>query len=116
MDYVRVAKAADVPPGRMLAVRAGGEDVVLYNVDGTLHATRDSCTHQNYPLSKGALHGKYVKCALHFWEYDVTNGQYQGNPAVCVRRYPVKVEGGEVWVGLEPLPPAPRPLVSRDDA
>lgn len=102
-DFVRVAKLSDIPPGRMISVRAGGDDIALYNVAGTLHATRDSCTHQSYPLSKGVLRGKYVKCALHGWEYDVTTGQYQGHPAIKVRCLAVRVEGEEVWVRPCPL-------------
>lgn len=100
-DYVLAAKLAEVPPGRMICVEVGGERVALYNVAGTIHATRDCCTHQSFPLSKGVLRGKYVKCALHGWEYDVTTGEYQGNPDIHVRRYPVKVEGDQVWVRIE---------------
>jgi nitrite reductase/ring-hydroxylating ferredoxin subunit len=114
--FVRVAKVSEIPPGKMLPVRVEGEDLVLYNVNGTLHATRDSCTHQSFPLSKGALRGKYVRCALHGWEYDVTTGQYQGHPAIRVRCFPVKVEGDEVWISPTPLPPPAPPPVSRDEA
>lgn len=115
-DFVRVAKLSEIPPGRMIAVRAGEENVALYNVDGRLYATLDCCTHQSYPLSKGVLRGKYVKCALHDWEYDVATGAYQGNTAIHVRRFPVRVEGDDILVGLTPLPPPPRPFVPRDEA
>ncbi len=115
-DFVRVATLEAVPPGKMLSVRVGEEEVVVYNVDGTLHATRDSCTHQSYPLSKGVLRGKYVRCALHGWYFNVVNGEYQGNPNIHVRCFPVHVENGEVFVKTTPLEPPPRPFVSRDDA
>ena len=115
-EWVRVAKIEDVQPGRMLAVRVDGEDVALYNVAGDIRASLDRCTHQNYPLSKGALRGKYVRCALHGWEFDVKTGEYQGNPDVRVRCFPVKVENGEIFVKLEPLSPPPPRFVSRDDA
>lgn len=108
MEYVKVATLSEIPPGRMLPVRVGGEDVLLYNVGGRVYATRDSCTHQSYPLSKGYLRGKYVKCALHGWEYDVTTGEYQGNPDLHVGCFPVKVEGDGVWVGTSPPSPTPR--------
>lgn len=115
--WVRVAALSDVPPGRMLAVRVEGEDVALYNIDGLLHATRDVCMHQSYPLTKGSLRGKYVRCPLHGWEFDVVSGAYQGNPNVCLRRFAVKVEGDDVYVDAEPLPPPPPPpVLSRDDA
>ena len=115
--WVRVASLAEIPPGRMLPARVEGEDVAIYNVDGLLHATRDCCAHQSYPLTKGALRGKYVRCPLHGWEFDVTSGAYQGNPNVRLRRYAVKVEGGEVFVDPTPLaPPPPPPAPSRDEA
>lgn len=115
-EWVRVAGAGDVPSGRMLAVRVDDEDVALYRVGEEIFATRDSCTHQNYPLTKGVLRGKYVRCSLHGWEFDVKTGAYQGNPCVRVRCFPVKVENGEVFLKLEPLPPPPPPVVSGDDA
>lgn len=120
-EFVKVARKAEIPSGKMLAVKAGEFEIVLYNVDGVLHATRDSCTHQNHPLSKGELRGKYIKCSLHGWEYDVTSGAYQGNPGICVGRFPVKLEGDDVYVGTVPIPtvprdPSPPPFVSRDDA
>jgi nitrite reductase/ring-hydroxylating ferredoxin subunit len=96
--FEKVARLCEIPPGRMLAVRVGGEDVVLYNVNGAIHATRDRCTHQQFPLSKGALRGKYIRCALHGWEYDVTTGEYTGNPGIRVRCFEVEVRGDEVWV------------------
>jgi nitrite reductase/ring-hydroxylating ferredoxin subunit len=117
-DWVRVAALSDIPPGRVLSVRVEGEDVALYNVYGALHATRDCCLHQSYPLSKGSLRGKYVRCPLHGWEFDVVTGASVGNPESRLRRYPVKVEGEDVYVSPVPLPPPPPPppVLSRDDA
>jgi nitrite reductase/ring-hydroxylating ferredoxin subunit len=104
----------------MLAVRVEKEDLVLFNVDGTLHATRDFCPHAGYPLSQSRFRGRYVTCSLHDWEFDVACGRYTGNPRVQLRRYPVKVEGEEVLLSLEALPPTPPPetppLLSRDEA
>lgn len=116
-DFVRVAQVAEVPPGRMLAVRLDGEDVVLYNVEGAIHASRDFCPHAGYALSKSMFCGKYVRCSLHSWEFDVTDGGYTGNPLIRLKRYPVRLEGDEVFVKLEPIaPPVPKPPPSRDEA
>ena len=116
-EFVRVAALSEVPPGRMLAVRVEGEDLVLYNVDGAVFASLDFCPHAGYTLSKSNFCGKYVRCSLHSWEFDVTNGEYTGNPQIHLRRFPVKVEGGDVLVSLEPIvPPPPKPPPSRDEA
>lgn len=115
-----VAHLSQVPPGAMLAVRVEKEDVVLFNVDGVLHATRDFCPHAGYPLSQSRFRGRYVTCSLHDWEFDVACGAYSGNPRVQLRRYPVKVEGEDVLLCLEPLPPSTPPpappALSRDEA
>ena len=115
-DFVRVAAVADVKPGSMLAVRVDREDVVLYNVDGTITASRDFCPHAGYPLSKSMFRGKYVRCSLHAWEFDVCNGEYTGNPNIQMRCFPVKIEDGDVWISLLPIIPKPRPPLSRDEA
>jgi nitrite reductase/ring-hydroxylating ferredoxin subunit len=115
-DYVRVAALSEIPPGKMLAVRVEREDVVLYNVDGAIHASRDFCPHAGYQLSKSAFRGKYVRCALHAWEFDVTNGEYTGNPRIHMKCFLVKIVGDEVWISLLPVVPPPRPPVSRDEA
>lgn len=116
-EFVKVASLSHLPPGRMKGALVDGEPVVVYNVAGRIYATRDLCTHQSYPLSKGELRGSVVRCGLHQWEYDVTNGQCQHEPNIRVRCFEVKVEGGDVFVRLVPLPPPPPPRpASRDEA
>lgn len=119
-DFLVVAHRSQVPAGAMLAIRVEKEDLVLYNIDGTLHATRDFCPHAGYPLSQSSLRGKYVRCALHDWEFDIPCGVYTGNPRIHLKRYPVKLEGDDILLSLTPLPPpvppAPPPILSRDDA
>jgi nitrite reductase/ring-hydroxylating ferredoxin subunit len=115
--FARLLPLADLPPGAIRAVRLEDEDVALYNVDGAVYATRDSCTHESFPLSRGALCGRVVTCALHHWKYDVTTGRCETNPAAHVRRYETKVEDGWIHARLVALPPPEPPkFVSRDDA
>ncbi|HLY09859.1 MAG TPA: Rieske (2Fe-2S) protein [Planctomycetota bacterium] len=115
--FVRVAALSEIPPDGMLPVRVEQEDLVLYSVKGQVFASRDFCPHAGYPLSKSHLRGKYVRCSLHSWEFDVTSGEYTGNPYVRMRVYPVRVEGAEVFVSLTPLAPKPPPPPpSRDEA
>ena len=116
-EFRRVAALSEIPPGRMLAVRVEREDVVLYNVDGAIYASRDFCPHAGFALSKSAFRGKYVRCSLHAWEFDVTNGEYTGNPLIHMKCFPVKIVGEEVWISLLPIIPSkPKPPPSRDDA
>jgi nitrite reductase/ring-hydroxylating ferredoxin subunit len=116
-EFVKVASLDDVPPGRMKGVRVGDEEVALYNVDGRIYATRDVCTHQYFPLTKGDLRGRVITCGLHQWRYDVTTGANLERPEIHVRCYEVRVDGRDILVRLVPLPPPPPPPpISRDDA
>ena len=117
-DFVRVAALADFPSDGVLPVRVDKEDLVLFKVKDRVFASRDFCPHAGFPLSKGFFKDKYVRCPLHYWEFDVTNGEYTHNPRIRMRCFPVKVEAGEVWVGTTPIapPPPPPPPPSRDDA
>jgi 3-phenylpropionate/trans-cinnamate dioxygenase ferredoxin subunit len=88
-------RVADLPPGGMRLVKVGGEDVVVYNVDGTFYATQDACSHTGAPLSEGELEGTTVTCPVHGSRFDVTTGAVCAGPAKRpLRAYRVAVDGG----------------------
>lgn len=98
-----VATLAQLPEGCMKAVRAGGEDVLLYNVGGEIFASADRCPHQGSPLSAGELYDGVVMCPFHAWEFDVRTGECVSLPeARPLRRFEVVVEGDVVKVVLGP--------------
>jgi nitrite reductase (NADH) small subunit len=102
--FVRVAAAADVPPGTGMVVRADVKTLAVFNVDGQYYAVDNTCPHRGGPLGEGDLDGAVVACPWHGWAWDVTTGGNVNNPAVRVARYPVLVEDGEIFVGVQPAP------------
>ena len=92
-----MAQLSDVPPGHVLAVRAGERWYALANVDGTLHAIDNNCLHNGGPLAKGSLVGRELACPWHGWRWDVTSGRNCW-PGVDWRvpRVPVRVVGQAV--------------------
>jgi nitrite reductase/ring-hydroxylating ferredoxin subunit len=101
-NWVRVAAAADIPPGEMLAVEAGGQQVALFHLeDGTWHATSNVCTHAFALLTDGWLDGTTIECPLHAGRFDVCSGKATGAPAEeDLAVYPVRIEGEAVMLGL----------------
>ena len=98
-DWVRVASVGECPPGRLLAVAAGVERIVLANVEGDYYALLDRCSHQDFPLSDGELDGDRLECIYHGAQFDVCTGRAMQLPAIRpVRTFPVEVRDGEVWV------------------
>jgi len=98
--WIRVAAAGDVAPGSFLPIAVGNEEGLLHNVDGTLYCTGSICPHQGRSLATGCLEGKRFTCPWHAWVFDVTTGESPYTLSQAIGRLPVKVENGEVFVGL----------------
>jgi nitrite reductase/ring-hydroxylating ferredoxin subunit len=101
VSEVRAAALDDLTPERPIAVELNGTRIALVRIGEEVHALGDVCTHQGGPLSEGNLKGARLACPWHGWMYDVRTGQclfpVRGRP---VPSYPVRVDGGEVWVDL----------------
>lgn len=99
--WVRVADEGICPVGELKAVMAEGIPVVLANVDGTLCALRDQCSHEDYPLSDGELEDGEVVCIYHGARFDACTGARKALPAVRpVQSFPVEVRDGEIFVDV----------------
>jgi len=100
-EYVKVANIDAVPAGAALLVEVNGKEIALFNLDGSLHAIDNNCTHVGGPLCEGELNGTEVTCPWHGAVFDVTTGQVLGPPAgSSVSRYNVRVQGSDVEVEL----------------
>jgi len=100
MAREKVAEVSEVAPGTARVVQVGGRPVALFNVDGTFHAIDNTCPHRGGPLAEGPLEGTTVRCPWHGWGFDVMTGECQINPAVKQVRYPVAVEGNDVFIDV----------------
>ena len=101
-EFVKVAEASDVAPGRVKVYEVQGRQIAICNVDGTFYAIDDVCTHDGGALDQGELEGHEIECPRHGARFDVRSGRALTLPAVMpVRSYPVQVEDGAVKVGLD---------------
>ena len=101
-EFIRVARASEIPPGTMKRVTVGGRAVALVNLEGEFYAIDDTCSHEESSLSGGALSGEVVACPKHGARFNVRTGRVLSLPAVrSVATYAVRVEGGDVLVSPE---------------
>ena len=99
--WTDVAAEADLREDDVIGVRAGGRDLALYRIAGQTYATDDRCTHGNARLCDGFLLGDEIECTLHQGRFDVRTGRAMCEPlAEDLRTWPVRIEGGRVWVAL----------------
>lgn len=107
-----VCRLSELPPGERRIVTIGGRSIGVLNVNGALHALRNSCPHQSAPLCLGRIRGttvaskpyeviygredEIIKCPWHGWEFEIATGRSVFNPhKVRVRTYEVTVETPE---------------------
>src|ERR1700733_13851495 len=95
----------EVPAGQMSAHEIGDILLALYNVDGTVYATDNICSHAFALLSDGWLDGNIIECPLHGGQFNVRTGQALGDPATCdLRRFATRVSNGRIEVQVPEAP------------
>jgi len=90
--------ADEVAEGGTRRFDAGGVDVLLVRRDGRLFAYRNECPHQGLPLHDAPLDGETLTCPWHGFCFDVTSGECTNMPQVQLEPFPLRVDGGRVWV------------------
>ena len=99
IGFVRVADVSEIPPGGMKAVKVGVQEVLLVNVNGTIHACDNWCNHQHYRLSAGRVDGEEVRCDLHGSKFSVVSGDAVAPPATePLKVFEVQIDGSDVLV------------------
>ena len=79
-NFVEVAKADEIPAGKMKHIEVNSKEIMLVNLDGKFYALSDRCSHTNARLSLGTLNGKVVTCPLHGARFDITTGKKVQDP------------------------------------
>ena len=77
-----------------------GDIAVFRSADDEVFALLDKCPHKNGPLSQGIVHGKRVTCPLHNWNIELADGYAVAPDQGCTKSFPVRVEKGDVLLGV----------------
>jgi len=100
-NWIKVAAEGDCPIGLLKGVMADGTPIVLANIEGTVCALRDQCSHEDLPLSDGELEGNEIVCLYHGARFDACSGARKTLPAIRpVDAFPVEIRDGEIFVDV----------------
>ena len=115
----RVTPASEIPEGGGVLAVAGDVELGVFRVDGQLVAYENRCMHQGGPVCTGEIMGRYEQvlnadgtiagerfdeaephlvCPWHGWEYDLASGRCAADRRFRLRRYPVTLKDGDVYV------------------
>ncbi|MGD9477561.1 UNVERIFIED_ORG: Rieske 2Fe-2S domain-containing protein [Roseateles sp. XES5] len=101
-NWIEVCAADEIDEEDVIRFDHAGRTFAIYrSPEDTYHATDGLCTHEKIHLCDGLVMDHIIECPKHNGRFDYRSGEAKGAP-VCVdlRTYPVKVEGGTVFIGL----------------
>jgi nitrite reductase (NADH) small subunit len=98
--YETVARADEVEPGTVRMVQVGDREIALARVGGEFYATHGHCLHLQGPLGEGRLEDHVLTCPWHGWQYDIRTGENEFDRAIQLETYEVRVEDGDVKIGI----------------
>ncbi|HEY1798488.1 MAG TPA: non-heme iron oxygenase ferredoxin subunit [Stellaceae bacterium] len=100
-DWVRVAARGDLGENEIIGVVISGKEIAVYDLDGSLYATDDVCTHAYARLSDGWLDRGEIECPLHAGRFDVKTGTATAPPCIdAIKTYEIRQVGDELQVKL----------------
>ncbi|GBF96942.1 hypothetical protein Rsub_09022 [Raphidocelis subcapitata] len=122
-QWYPVAITGDLDPSRPTPLKLLGKSLVLWRAgSGAWSCLEDRCPHRLAPLSEGRVEPKTgnLMCSYHGWEFDAggacaaipqigderARAAALGSKRSCVASYPVKEEGGLLWVWADASPGA----------
>lgn len=99
MAWQKLCPLEEIPAlGARVVAHVDGDIAVFRAAGDAVFALVDACPHKGGPLSQGIVHGHKVTCPLHGWNIELDSGHACAPDEGCARRYPVRIEEGEVWL------------------
>lgn len=99
--WIDACAADDIDEEDLITWEHGGKLYAIYNTEKGFFATDGHCTHEEQSLEEGLVVGCVIECPLHGGRFDICTGKALSTPvSIDLATYPVKVEGGRVYVQL----------------
>jgi nitrite reductase/ring-hydroxylating ferredoxin subunit len=109
-----VCKASEVPHEAAKIVPFGKFSIGIFKLNDGYHALLNICPHRGAALCEGPVcgttkatdtrefvyerKGELIRCAWHGWEFDIRTGEFLVDPAIRARRFPVTLEGDDIFI------------------
>lgn len=99
-EFIKVVTKDEIPLGGSKLVEVDFIRIALFNLEGTIYAIEDMCTHDGGPLVEGeVINGCEVMCPRHGARFDIRTGEALSFPAFeATNTYEVQIEGNDVLI------------------
>lgn len=98
--WVKGPAAADVSAERPYCLQTAVAPILILRHENRFFAYKNECAHMAMPLDGGLLDAEsaILTCPWHGFRYDITSGECLTAPQAQLEPYPVRIQGGHVWV------------------
>lgn len=97
--WVEVLSLGRLADQTILCVRVEAVDLLLVRDGERITACERACPHEQADLSLGRIADGRLFCPRHLASFDLGDGHISaGWPSRPLRRYPVRIEGGRIWI------------------
>jgi nitrite reductase (NADH) small subunit len=100
LPLLKVAQLSQLPAGSVTEVIVDETPYAICNVAGRVTALAGTCPHRGGPLGQGAIHGNYVVCPWHAWQWDCATGANDFDPTKQVPTFKVEVAGDDILIEI----------------
>lgn len=100
--WIRACAADEIDNEDVIRFDHAGNTYAIYrSPDDEYFCTDGYCTHEAIHLADGLVMDHIIECPGHNGQFDYRTGEPKRSP-VCeaLRTYPVKLEGGDVLIGI----------------
>ncbi|MBN3755667.1 Rieske 2Fe-2S domain-containing protein [Paraburkholderia sp. Tr-20389] len=101
IHWIAACAPDDIDEEDVMRFDHDGASYAVYRIADGYYASEGWCTHEKAHLADGFVVNREIECPLHQGRFDIPSGKAKSAP-VCVhlKTYPVRVENGEVLLGL----------------
>jgi nitrite reductase/ring-hydroxylating ferredoxin subunit len=101
-QLVRAASLSELRAAGRLVVAMGGHTLCLFADGDAVHAVDNRCPHMGFPLHRGTVADGILTCHWHHARFDLCSGGTFDQWADDLRRFPVALQGDDVYVDVSP--------------
>jgi nitrite reductase/ring-hydroxylating ferredoxin subunit len=100
----RAASLDELRAAGRLVTHVDGHTICLLAEGDEVYAVDNRCPHMGFPLHRGSVSDGILTCHWHHARFDLCTGGTFDQWADELRRFPIEVEGDDVYVDLTPPP------------
>lgn len=101
-EWIDVCSEADLPDGANRVIETNAGPIAVFNLQGSLYAIEDRCSHDGGDLASGPCDGDQIICPRHGARFCIRDGKALTPPAYeDLEAFPLRVEAGMIQVDIE---------------